>query len=59
MRLAFGIPRGPQGLEGPQGITGATGATGPAFTSFVVDSETTLDPFATATVSAVFDGRRS
>lgn len=56
VRLAFGIPRGQQGIEGPQGITGATGATGPAFTSFVIDGVTTLDPFASATVSTVFDG---
>jgi hypothetical protein len=44
VKLAFGIPRGMQGVEGPQGIIGATGATGPAFTSFVVDSVTSLDP---------------
>ncbi len=56
VRLAFGIPRGQQGIEGPQGITGATGATGPAFTSFVVDAVNTLPPGNPATVTTVFDG---
>lgn len=56
VRLAFGIPRGQQGNEGPQGITGATGATGPAFTSFVVESVSTLPPGNQATVTTFFDG---
>jgi hypothetical protein len=56
VRLAFGIPRGQQGIEGTQGITGATGATGPAFTSFVVDPVNTLPPGQPATVQTFFDG---
>lgn len=59
VRLAFGIPRGLPGIDGTQGITGATGPTGltgPAFTSFVIDSVTTLDPAGPATVTASFDG---
>ena len=56
VKLAFGIPRGQQGIEGPQGMTGATGATGPAFTSFVVDKVNTLPPGQPATVQTVFDG---
>jgi hypothetical protein len=53
VRFNFGIPRG---LDGLQGATGATGATGPAFTSFVVDSVTTLPPSQPATAVATFDG---
>jgi hypothetical protein len=56
VKLAFGIPRGPQGVAGQQGITGATGATGPAFTSFVVDAVDTLPPGNQATVQTAFDG---
>ncbi len=53
VRFNFGIPRGNDGVPG---AAGATGATGPAFTSFVVDSVTTLSPFLPATVSTTFDG---
>ncbi|HEV7404913.1 MAG TPA: hypothetical protein VGO11_18365 [Chthoniobacteraceae bacterium] len=56
IRFNFSIPRGADGLPGLTGQPGATGATGAVFTSFVIDSVTTLDPFAPATVSAVFDG---
>lgn len=53
IRFNFGIPRGNDGV---QGIAGPTGATGPAFTSFVVDSTTTLPSGNPATVTTTFDG---
>jgi hypothetical protein len=56
VKLAFGIPQGQQGIAGPVGITGPIGATGPAFTSFVIDSVTSLDPSLPPTVAANFDG---
>jgi hypothetical protein len=59
VRLSLGIPRGADGLTGSAGqagTDGAPGATGPAFTSFMVDSVTTLPSFQVATVTATFDG---
>ena len=64
LHFSFSIPRGDVGLQGTTGLTGAdggsetgaTGAVGPAFTSFVIDSVTSLDPALPATVTAVFDG---
>jgi hypothetical protein len=49
IRFTFGIPRGQDGSQGP------VGATGPAFTSFTVDSVTTLGPGEPATVVATLD----
>ena len=65
LHFSFSIPRGDVGAQGATGNagadggigpTGATGAVGPAFTSFVIDSVTTLDPAQPATVTAGFDG---
>jgi hypothetical protein len=62
LHFSFTIPRGDVGAQGATGLTGAdggigpTGAMGPAFTSFVVDSVTTLDPSQPASVTASFDG---
>jgi hypothetical protein len=50
VRFDFFIPRGNDGLQGP------VGATGPAFTSFTVDSVTTLGPGEPATAATTFDG---
>jgi hypothetical protein len=50
IQFNFAIPRGNDGGPGP------TGAIGPAFTSFAVDSVTTLAPSQPATVVATFDG---
>src|ERR1043166_7861556 len=42
--------------EGQPGLPGAPGLQGPPFANVVIDSITTLDPGATASVSVYFDG---
>lgn len=52
-------PQGPQGEPGSQGQTGDPGSPGPAgppFTSFIVDSTSTLSPGSAAWVQSTFDG---
>lgn len=62
LHFSFSIPRGDVGTTGVTGTAGAdggvgpTGAVGPAFTSFAVDSVTTLPAGQPATVQTSFDG---
>jgi hypothetical protein len=59
LHFSFSIPRGDvgaQGTTGADGGIGPVGSVGPPFTSFVVESVTTLAPAQPATVTAVFDG---
>jgi hypothetical protein len=65
VHFSFGIPRGldgtpgaagGQGIQGIQGIQGDVGPQGPMFTSFNVNSTTTLDPSQPASVQTFFDG---
>jgi hypothetical protein len=50
LHASFALP------EGQPGAAGAPGAQGPPFSNVVIDSITTLDPGANATVFVYFDG---
>jgi hypothetical protein len=65
VHFTFGLTRGNdgtpgatggQGPQGIQGIQGDVGPQGPMFTSFNVNSTTTLDPGQPASVQTFFDG---
>jgi hypothetical protein len=65
VHFSFGLTRGNdgtagatggQGPQGIQGIQGDVGPQGPMFTSFNVNSTTTLDPGQPASVQTFFDG---
>jgi hypothetical protein len=65
VHFSFGISRGldgtpgaagGQGIQGIQGLQGDVGPQGPMFTSFNVNSTTTLDPGQPASVQTFFDG---
>jgi hypothetical protein len=67
VHFSFGLPRGPDGTPGaaggpgPQGLRclqGESGPVGPMFTSFNVNSTTTLDPGQPASVPSQAQGLR-